>query len=98
TFGWILFRAPNVSLAFDFMSHLCDKSILCFDNLIGKWPLVMCMGLMVVEWMQRDKQHVLQLSGKFFAKRWVRWILYVSIAMYALLVPCSQQDFIYFQF
>ncbi len=98
TFGWILFRAPNVSLAFDFMSHLCDKSILCFDNLIGKWPLVMCMGLMVVEWMQRDKQHVLQLSGKFFAKRWIRWILYVSIAMYALLVPCSQQDFIYFQF
>ena len=68
------------------------------DNLIGKWPLVMCLGLMVVEWIQRDKQHVLQLSGKFFAKRWVRWILYVSIAMYALLVPCSQQDFIYFQF
>ena len=98
TFGWILFRAPNVSLAFDFISHLCDKSILCFDNLIGKWPLVMCMGLMVVEWMQRDKQHVLQLSDKFFAKRWIRWILYVSIAMYALLVPCSQQDFIYFQF
>ena len=98
TFGWILFRAPNVSLAFDFMSHLCDKSILCFDNLIGKWPLVMCMGLMVVEWIQRDKQHVLQLSGKFFAKRWIRWMLYVSLAMYALLVPCSQQDFIYFQF
>ena len=98
TFGWILFRAPNVSIAFDFISHLCDKSILCFNNLIGKWPLAMCIGLMVVEWIQRDKQHVLQLSGKVFAKRWVRWILYVSIAMYALLVPCSQQDFIYFQF
>ena len=54
--------------------------------------------LMVVEWMQRDKQHVLQLSGKFFAKRWVRWALYVFIVLYTLLWQETSQVFLYFQF
>ena len=98
TVGWILFRAPNITKAIDFMRNMCDRSILCFDNIIGKWPLLMCMGLMVAEWIQRDKQHVLQLSGKYFAKRWVRWVLYVLIAMYTLLWHESHQVFIYFQF
>ena len=98
TVGWILFRAPNITMAIDFMRHMCDRSLLCFNNLIDTWPLFLCLVLMIVEWIQRNKQHALQLSGKVFAKRWVRWALYLLIAMYTLLWHESGQIFIYFQF
>lgn len=98
TAGRILFRAQNVAMAGDFFSHICDKSLFCFDNIIGKWPLLLCVGLVVVEWIQRDKQHVLQLTGSVFKPRWVRWMLYLGIALFTLLGQGAQQDFIYFQF
>ena len=96
--GRILFRAQNVAMAGDFFSHICDKSLFCFDNIIGKWPLLLCVGLVIVEWIQRDKQHVLQLTGGVFKLRWVRWTLYLGIALFTLLGQGAQQDFIYFQF
>jgi len=98
TVGLILFRAPDMSTACDFISHMCSGSILHFDYVIGKWQLLLCLLLMVVEWIQRDKQHVLQLSGKVFAKRWVRWALYVFIVLYTLLWQETSQVFLYFQF
>ena len=96
--GRILFRAQNVGMAFDFLSHLCDSSLLDWHHVIGKWPLLLCALLMVVEWIQRDKQHVLQLSGRLFKARGVRWALYVVIFMATFLLQGVQQDFIYFQF
>jgi len=96
--GRILFRAQNLSMAYDYLTHICDKSLFCFDNIIGKWPLVLCVILMVLEWIQRDKQHVLQLSSRIFKHRWTRWALYLFIVMFTLLGQGAQQDFIYFQF
>ncbi|MBQ9558716.1 MAG: MBOAT family protein [Bacteroidaceae bacterium] len=65
----------------------------------GKTLLLYSAALLVVEWLQREKQHALQFSANGLLRhRWMRWAVY-----YVLLVLISQklgneQTFIYFQF
>ena len=61
--GWILFRAETITQAADYFRHLVTAP---WDNPIRVdiWPTILCiLALLVVEWVQRDKPHALELSG-----------------------------------
>ena len=97
--GWIIFRAENMSQAYDHISHmfgsLFDSSHIGFEKSAIYWALIM----LLIEWLQRDKQHALQFTGRTpFSMRPVRWLIYIAITVVIVCFRGHSQTFIYFQF
>lgn len=95
--GWIIFRAESMAQAFDFLYCMFTHPM-GLDARFLKWALAGgC--LLLVEWLQRDKEHALQLPGaKPFNHRWVRWAIYYLVLIVISGFAGSSQSFIYFQF
>lgn len=97
--GWIIFRAENISQAWDYLSRMYSPSLLDISLPWGRKALLYIVLLVVVEWLQRDKQHALQITGKgILHYTIVRWTIYLIIILFILLLAGGQTDFIYFQF
>ena len=97
-FGWLLFRSPSLG---DAVGYVCQMftAPLSTGVIVGKWQLLLCLALLVVEWLSRGCEHPLQFSKSgLLSMRWVRWTLYVLLALLAILWQAPSQDFIYFQF
>ena len=56
----------------------------------------MILVLLTVEWMQRSRQHGLEL--RHVRKGPVRWAIYYALIAILYVYGGEQQDFIYFQF
>ena len=68
-------------------------------DLHGEKYLAFGLALLLVEWLQREKQHALQFSAiKPFSYRPVRWGIYYIILLVIAQFAGSSQTFIYFQF
>lgn len=97
--GWILFRSATIADFAGYMDHMISSFAVvkpsCRLN-----ALVFIVLLMVVEWMNRHKQHGLQIdgTGRMMRYRVVRWITYATILLIIVSFSGSQSDFIYFQF
>lgn len=97
--GWILFRSATIADFAGYMEHMISSFAVvkpsCRLN-----ALVFIVLLMVVEWMNRHKQHGLQIdgTGRMMRYRVVRWITYATILLIIVSFSGSQSDFIYFQF
>ena len=97
--GWIFFRADNMLQAFDFIfimfSTMFDSSHVGFE----KSAIYMAIILLLVEWLQRDKQHALQFSTIIpLNHRSVRWCVYIIVTVLIVCFRGHSQTFIYFQF
>ena len=100
-FGWILFRAPDFQGFCEFVSRLFSPSLLGMGGLTMKMAttLLWCAGLVVVEWLQRERQHVLQIDGyRIFSFQMTRLALYALLAFLIFYFAGQVQTFIYFQF
>ena len=100
-FGWILFRAPDFQGFCEFVSRLFSPSLLGMGGLTMKMAttLLWCAGLVVVEWLQRERQHVLQIDGyRIFSFQLTRLALYALLAFLIFYFAGQVQTFIYFQF
>ena len=101
TFGWIIFRADNLSMAFNYIANIFSYSIFQLPKLsfINFWNLVPAILsiiiLLFMEWIHRKKHFGLDIS---FKSKVVRWILYIVLILLIIELGGSQQDFIYFQF
>ncbi len=97
--GWIVFRAENLPQAIDYLSSIVSHSFLgngFIDG--GKW-LIAGILLLFAEWIQRDKQHALQLpTNGLYRFRLTRWGTYYLIIYLIINFAGSSQSFIYFQF
>ena len=100
-FGWVLFRAPDFAGFCDFTSRLFSPSLLSVQGLTMKMAttLMWCVGLVVVEWLQRERQHVLQIDGyRIFSLQATRLALYALLVFLIFYFAGQVQTFIYFQF
>lgn len=97
--GWIIFRAETISQAWDYIVCMFVKFRLCMPS-YGKPELAYIFFLLVVEWVQREKQHALALdSCKGVLKyRAARWTVYMLLIIAILALSGVQAEFIYFQF
>ena len=104
--GWIIFRAETISDAFNYMSSMCSSSL--FD-ISGSHDSLKAMGftktpglvlMLVCEWLMRNRQHALQITGDnlFTHKAWVRCLVYIILAMITIGYAGTKSAFIYFQF
>jgi len=104
TIGLIIFRAESVEQAWEYVCGIQQFGTLRasyrFFTLPEMWPTNMFIIIMlVIEWLQRDKQHALQLpNNRFFGRKTIRWTMYVIIYLLILFNTGKSQTFLYFQF
>ena len=95
--GWIIFRADNIGEAADYLSRLFSSSLLDISFPHGKRALIYCLFLLVIEWIQREKEHGLQIN-KEIKSPVVRWGIYYILIFIIVFLQGTPADFIYFQF
>lgn len=95
--GWIIFRATSISEAWSIMKGICDVSLFTMPMVIVgvKRTLFFIAIMLVVEWIDRDKEHALSLSG---LPQWARFIVLYGLILIMLEFMGHSQSFIYFQF
>lgn len=97
--GWIIFRAESMPQAADYLRAMVSNRFFDASEIQGITLWCLIIGLFVAEWLQRDKQHALQLPDiKPFNYRIVRWAVYYLLLIIIAVHAGSSQTFIYFQF
>lgn len=96
--GWVIFRAETIQQAWEYLVRM----VTTFDFSLpahGKDPLIYIGILLVIEWIQREKQFGLQIEKKgIFQYRSIRWGIYYIVFITTFLLAGKQAEFIYFQF
>lgn len=100
--GWIIFRSENLSQASDYIYRMFSTISHGYHLEIAKRMLLFgIVPLMVVEYLQRHKTHVLQFpETRLFKYRVTRWGIYLELlaAIFVFNPTGKNQEFIYFQF
>jgi alginate O-acetyltransferase complex protein AlgI len=102
---FVIFRAANITRAFDIYKHLGSKSLFQTPVLSGVSMvyfasiLAYVLFMFVMEWQSKTDEHALQTFGVKLPKL-VRWLFYVLlvIIVYYFSSMVSNQAFIYLQF
>jgi Predicted membrane protein involved in D-alanine export len=100
-FGWILFRAENMTHAWNYISEIFSMSLFTitdFWSLFSKWNIVFIFICMIIEWFGRDSQYAIEKIGSNW-KWYFRWGFYYAI-IFSLIIFQREgvHQFIYFQF
>jgi alginate O-acetyltransferase complex protein AlgI len=105
TLGLILFRSATVGNAGEYIGMLFSKSLFSipYPGLIragyALYAIIVSgiMSMLIVEWLQRDREHGLQIDG-VINRRWLRIAVYYVIVLCIIILRTREQQFIYFQF
>lgn len=101
TIGWIIFRSPDISVAFDFIKRLFDLSDYGMPNINPKrlFVILECMlAIMFVVFMEikhKTSEVVLSFASQY---RIANFMGYIVVTIWAILFYSVGQTFIYFQF
>ena len=94
--AWIFFRADSIGQAFSYIENIFSKSLIAIpkdSDVNAILPLLLI--LVLVEWLQRDKQHGLE---DLKMHPILRWSIYYGLTAFIFYYAGSRQQFIYFQF
>ncbi|WP_010522223.1 MBOAT family O-acyltransferase [Aquimarina agarivorans] len=94
--AWVFFRAPNVHTAFSYLLRMFNKSLLSVPQVSLK-PMIFIILLLIIEWIQRNQKHGLELNNVKLNK-YIRWFIYYLLIIIIFWFGAEKQDFIYFQF
>ena len=101
SFSWIFFRAENLTHAIGYIQNLFTLDFLEYSILpptinIFKYALSLffIVVLFVIEWIQRQKQHGLELKNNQISN----WVIYFCLTLAIFLCGGGEHTFIYFQF
>ena len=98
-FGWMIFRAESMTQFQDIIRALFANEFFDSSQIYGKTFLLNVIVLLFIEWLQRNKQHTLQLPNNWlFQHQSARWALYVMFYLYIITATGYSQTFLYFQF
>ncbi len=95
--GSPLFRCRSLSDAGQYYASLFTNGILHGGPKYGHGLLVLIVLLFVVEWLQRKKEHPLQIDD-VIPWRWARWTVYYCLLVLIFFFYISTSQFLYFQF
>jgi alginate O-acetyltransferase complex protein AlgI len=93
TIAWIFFRADNLFHAVKYIQKIMSKTILTYPHNLKIIPLIIF--FIGVEWIQKNKQHGLQINHLPVLFRWLSYYLLIFMIGY---FGAEQKIFIYFQF
>lgn len=97
TFGWMMFRADNMTQFIDYTARMCSADLLSIPKLQGYTILFMNIALMfVMEWFMRRQSHGLDVSMIRTAA--VRYAMYGVVFILILMFGGHTENFIYMYF
>lgn len=92
--AWVLFRAPDLKSALGYFASLFSLSFFTVPKqYLSMLPWIVV--LLIVDWIQRKREHALQLNG---LPRVVRWLVCLVLATLCIAYQQRDAEFIYFQF
>ncbi|PKP20624.1 MAG: membrane-bound O-acyltransferase family protein [Bacteroidetes bacterium HGW-Bacteroidetes-19] len=101
--SWVLFRADNIHHAFNYFDGIFNVTLFksplyvsIINNNIGKLVVILPI-LIIVEWVQRKREHGLEIMG-LVKYQWIRILIYYTIIFFIAFLGAKQAQFIYFQF
>tara|TARA_R110002073_G_scaffold72537_1_gene177586 strand:- start:608658 stop:610094 length:1437 start_codon:yes stop_codon:yes gene_type:complete len=95
--AWVFFRSATIADSFSYLNEIFSKSIFSFPEIYPKSLFLLILLFTLVEWIQRIKQHALQLNS-LKTPWYLQWLGYYIILFLIFFYGGSQQEFIYFQF
>ncbi len=97
TFGWMMFRADNMTQFIDYTARMCSTDLLSMPMMmVGlKRTLLFVALLFSIEWLNRTEEHAFRLSR---LPLWARIIATYGLILIILEFAGNSQSFIYFQF
>lgn len=99
--GHVIFRAESISQACGFLYSIITNGFTGTSIIDSYGKLYICFAiiLLIIEWIQRKQEHVLQLQDfPLFRVRLIRFMLYLFIILLIITFTGKSQAFIYFQF
>ena len=96
--GWVFFRADSLGQAVGYLGRMVTHPLLPGEVWYGYYlaPLLACVGLLIIEWIQRRKEHPLKIDN---LPGWARWSIYYFLFIGTLLFGTfGGSEFIYFRF
>ena len=98
--AWIFFRSESVYQAFDYLKKIFSSSLFKMPenlSILMLTHIIIIIAFIIVEWMQREQLHGLELTGSKLSRIY-RWSIYYLIILSIIWYGGNQQEFIYFQF
>ena len=100
--GWIIFRAETITQAWEYICGMFQ-----FGTLRASYRFFIqhgirtitwsCMLMLFIEWIQRNKQHGLEVTDAHKYK-WLRVVFYYILILFVISNAGTEHTFIYFQF
>lgn len=95
--GLILFRAESMGQAWVYFCGIWKRGLFTSPEISGSSALIMnILVMLLVEWLQREKSHALDLSS--IKRSFVRWTVYLSVLFLLFAFGGNAVNFMYFQF
>ena len=96
TIAWVFFRADSIAQAFQYLRGMVSRSLLRIPDEFDPWLMAMIGVLVLAEWLQRERQHALQLAH---LAPWTRRMAYSAVFLLIFFFGhFDKAEFIYFQF
>lgn len=100
--AWVFFRASSISEAVIYIKGIFSKSLFTlphFENMRDAFTCMLLISfLLVIEWIARRKDHVLEIVSYQHPKL-IRWSIYMGVIfLIGMFANTNETPFIYFQF
>ena len=95
--GWIIFRADSIGDAWQYFCRVFSSSLFTSPDASGVtgFSFAICI-MIIVEWLQRHKEHALDLSDVRAGV--LRYVIYIAVLFLTFALGGHAENFIYFQF
>ncbi len=93
-FGWIFFRADSVFMAFDYLLGIFTNDF-CSEFQMPTKIVLFVLIMILSEWLQRKKEHALDIKS---IRPMFRRMIYIIVVVIIYLFYVDSNAFIYFQF
>lgn len=95
TLARVFFSTKTVGAALGYLSMIFSGSLFKKPD-ISLLMIVLLFGFLFAEWLQRSREHVLDIS--FIKHRPLRYAIYIALLMSVLYFSGESQQFVYFKF
>ena len=99
TIGWIVFRATGIPSTTAYLrSMLNTETLTGFYLIFTRWEMIPIGIMLLVEWLNRSREHGLQRVDKVIHWRWARCVLFATALVAGFFFRGGFHPYVYFQF
>lgn len=95
--AWVFFRSESIYSAIHYLVIVLSPTLFTVPTILPQRCMAVLTVLVVAEWLQRDKEHALQIGSLSWPIRWGVYYLMTFLILWCFLKG-GPEAFIYFQF